>query len=116
MGKAEELASDQSVTITSLCKTSKATMEVANTIQLSLCSVQQWTNRFCGAREADQPLQKSTGGPKKTTAHTLKVLRRQENAVPHITTPQLKEKNPVLLGGVSVRTVCHQSNRNYFPS
>lgn len=55
----------------------------------------------------DPPLQKkSTRRPRKTTPRMLKVLRRQVDANPRLTAPQLKEQNPNLLRDVSVRTVC----------
>lgn len=106
MGKVKELASEQIAAVTSLCKAGKSNKEIASITGVSLRSVQRWTKKFRDCGNTDPPLQKkSTGRPRKTTLRTLKVLRRQVDNKPCITAPELKEKNPLLLSHVSVRTV-----------
>ncbi|XP_076047198.1 uncharacterized protein LOC143028681 [Oratosquilla oratoria] len=109
MGKEKQLTHDQVAAIAALCKAGKANKEIATITGLALRSVQRWAKKTRDAGGADPPLQnKPTGRPRKTTPRTLKVLRRQVDASPRITAPQLKEKNPKLLGHVSVRTVRHR--------
>lgn len=46
MGRAEELMSDQTAAIRSLCEAGKANMEINNTTGLLLHSLQQWTHKL----------------------------------------------------------------------
>ncbi|XP_064082559.1 uncharacterized protein LOC135198676 isoform X3 [Macrobrachium nipponense] len=114
MGKVmEQLRPDQIASITSLCRAGKSNKEIACLTSLSLRSVQRWTKKFRDGGAVDPPLQgKSTGRPRKITTGTLKVLRKQVDADPCLRAPQLKEKNPVLLGNVSVRTVQRRLSDN----
>lgn len=55
---------------------------------------------------SDPPLQiKRTGPARKTPEGTLKLIQRQVEVEPRITATELKEKNPLLLQTVSVRTI-----------
>lgn len=111
MVKIKELTRDQIAVITSLHKAGVANKDIANTTGLSLRSVQRWTKKFRDAGGTDPPLQmKSTGRPRKTTQRAMQILKRQVDANPGITAPQIKKSNPVLLRGVSMRTVYRRLN------
>jgi len=106
MGGGKHLKSDQIAAITALCKEGKSNTEISNTTGISLRSVQRWTTKFHDCGDTDPPLQKKQPGkPQKTSKRTLNVLRRQVDSQPRITAPELKERNPVLLADVSVKTI-----------
>jgi len=106
MGGGKQLKNGQIAAITALCKEGKSNTEISNTIGISLRSVQRWTTKFHDCGDTDPPLQKKQPGrPQKTSKRTLNVLRRQVDSQPRITAPELKERNPVLLADVSVKTI-----------
>ena len=80
--------------------------DISSQTGINLRTCQRLVKRFKeeGEQEIPQPKPKP-GRPKSVSQHTLRVLRRQLVSQPSITARELKERNPRLLAGVSLRTV-----------
>lgn len=80
--------------------------EISRQTAINLRSVQRVICRFKedGERLEPKPKPKS-GRPRKFTERTLNSIKRQDNIQPSITAREIKDRNPRLLGNVSLRTV-----------
>ena len=96
----------QIAVITALCKSGHSNNYISQQTGVALRTVQRWTKKFKDAPDGNVDLQKKNPGrPRKTLPRTLNIIKRQVEVSPTITSRQLKEQNPVLLGNVSTRTV-----------
>ena len=105
--RGKNLSTDQIAVITALCKEGRLSPYIAKQTGLAERSIRRWTRKFKDLAEgSDLELQrKSPGRPRKTSARTLNILRRQVDLEPTITARQLRERNPKLLGDHSIVTI-----------
>ena len=79
---------------------------IAQQTGVRLRTVQRIVKRFRDTGEASVPAPlPKPGRPRLTSARTRSVIARQVNKDPKLTARELKEKNPKLLGNVSLRSV-----------
>ena len=106
MGKGKPLTPCQIAVITAFCKENKDNAYISDKTGVSLRTVQLWTKKIKESPDGTVLTHgKKTGRPRKTSQRSLNVIKRQVEAHPSITARQLKERNPVILGNVAVRTV-----------
>ena len=106
MGRGKNLRSDQIAQITCLCQAKHSNKEIGAITGISSRSIQRWTKKFRESTDGDVPLQrKSKGKPKLLSPRTLKMIKRQVDENPTLTARQLKDRNPLLLQDVSIRTI-----------
>ena len=106
MGGGKRLTPMQIAVITALSKAGHPNDYICNTTGVSARSVRRWVQRFKGSPDGDVQLQqKPLGRRRKLSLRDLRILRRAVEAEPSITARQLKERNPDILGTVSVRTI-----------
>ena len=106
MGRGKHLTPCQIAAITSLSKAGHSNTFISQQTRVSLRSVQRWSKKFKDSPDGNVTLQeKIPGRPRKTSARTLNIIKRQVEVYPTITSRQLKEQNPELLGNVCTRTV-----------
>ena len=96
----------QIAVITALCKAGHSNNFISQQTGVSLRSVQRWSAKFKASPDGNVTLhEKIPGRPRKTSARILNIIKRQVEVCPTITSRQLKEQNPELLGNVCTRTV-----------
>ena len=92
--------------VISLFKGKHKVKEIATLTGVCERTVQRLIKQYKESGETLTPVPKpKTGRPKKITRRTGKVLNRQVTDNPRCTARELKETNPQLLGGVSLRSV-----------
>ena len=106
MGRGKHLTPCQIAVITALCKAGHSNNFISQQTGVSSRSLQRWTKQFKDSPDGNVTLEeKIPGRPRKTSARTLNIIKRQVEVCPNITSRQLKEQNPELLGNVCTRTV-----------
>lgn len=81
-------------------------VQIANQTGVKERTVRNLIKRFKAGGSRDLPVQGHGGGvPKNQSPRTLKLLKRQLENNPTLTARKLKEDNPDLLAGTSVRTI-----------
>ncbi|XP_068235511.1 uncharacterized protein [Palaemon carinicauda] len=92
--------------IIDLHKAGISNKDIAKQKGLGVCTVQRWVKRYedSGGTCIPAPVHKP-GCPRITSPRTLKVILRQLKADPSLSVPEIKARNPRLLGHVSLRTV-----------
>ena len=97
---------DKCVEIIALVKAGHDLAFIAQQTGVRLRTVQRIVKRFRDTGEASVPAPlPKPGRPRLTSARTRSVIARQVNKDPKLTARELKEKNPKLLGNVSLRSV-----------
>jgi len=92
--------------VVSLYKGGKKTPEIVEITQLHERTVQRLIAKFQENGENYDPVPKPRSGrPRLVSKRSLGVVRRQVEANPRLTARELKESNPNILGGVSIRCV-----------
>nr|XP_027208486.1 uncharacterized protein LOC113802164 [Penaeus vannamei] len=113
MGPRKQISASQISTICALVNKNKSNKEIAINLGLTLRTVQRWTKKYRASGSGDPPPKHKPSGPKpKLSQRTLSIISRQIEAQPCISSREIKERNPQLLGGVSTRTV-RDYMRNY---
>ena len=92
----------QIAVVTSLCKSGHSNEYICNETGISARTVRRWVRKFKLSTDGDVQL---PGRPRKLDQRALRIMRRQVEAEPSITARQLKQRNPGILGQVSVRTI-----------
>ena len=106
MGGGKELKEADLAVIATLYRCGKSNKEISQETGISSRSVQHWMKRFREAGSGEIPTTtKYPGRPRLVSSRTVRLVQRQVEKNPHITSWELKEKNPKLLGKVSDRTV-----------
>ena len=106
MGRGKHLTPCQIAVITALCKAGHSNNFINQQTGVSTRSVQRGTNRFKDSADGNVTLQeKIPGRPRKTSARTLNINKKQVEVCPTIRARQIKEQNPQVLGNVCTRTV-----------
>ena len=96
----------QIAVVTALHKAGKSTRYIANETGVSDRSITRWIKKFKASPGGDVELQKKAPGrPRKLDVRALRIIKRAVEAEPSITARQLKERNPGILGEVSVRPI-----------
>ena len=102
MVNAKRITPCQIAVMTALHKAGKDTAYISIETGVSIRSVRRWIKRFKDSPTGDVELQpKPKGRPKLTGPRALRIIKRQVDANPSITSRELKEKNPGILGMVS---------------
>lgn len=101
IGGDKDLKFHQIAAISSLALTKKSNKEIATITGVSLRSVPGWTLKSWQAGDTTPTLQEKRPGRDRT----LRVVQRVVKSSPRISSKEIKEKNPQLLQGASVRTV-----------
>ena len=97
---------DKRLEIITLVKAGHDLAFIAQQTGVRLRTVQRIVKRFRDTGEASVPAPlPKPGRPRLTSARTRSVIARQVNKDPKLTARELKEKNPKLLGNVSLRSV-----------
>ncbi|XP_068227875.1 uncharacterized protein [Palaemon carinicauda] len=82
------------------------TRDIAQQTGVHPRTIQNLVQKFKESGSADVPHhKKASGRPRKLSDCTLKIVKRQVDAVPSTSAKKIKFENPRLLGDVSVRTV-----------
>ena len=106
MDRKPHLSQDKLSRIYALYKAGFGASDIVQETGVAQCTVERWLQRCRAASDNKTPghLPRS-GRPKKVCQKTLNILKRDFNVRPTTTACELKERNEILLGNVSVRTV-----------
>lgn len=98
---------DDVVRVVELHKVGKNNREIAHLVGLTESTVSRLLNKWrVGGKGDFVPTHKHAGGKALAISpKALRLVKRQLDLQPSITAKELKEKNPKLLGGVSIRTI-----------
>lgn len=113
MGGGKELQKADLAVIAALYRCGKSNKEISEESGISSRSVQRWTKYFREAGSTEIPItKKRSGRPRSVPPRTLRLVQREIEKNPRITSKELKKKNPKLLGKVSDRTVREYLHRD----
>ena len=102
MVNAKRITPCQIAVMTALHKSAKDTDYISIETGVSIRSVRRWIKRFKDSPTGDVELQQKPKGRRKITGpRALRIIKRQVDANLSITSQELKEKNPGILGMVS---------------
>ena len=106
MGRNADLSKETLTHIHTLYKAKYSVKEICEATGVSKRSVQRWTRRCGETKDGGVPTQlKKPGRSYKISDKALNIIRRELKTCPTLSAREIKEKNPQLLGIVSVRTV-----------
>ena len=112
-GGGKELQKADLAVIATLYRCGKSNKEISEESGVSSRSVQRWTKYFREAGSTEIPTtKKHSGRPCSVPPRTLRLVQHEIEKNPHITSKELKKKNPKLLGKVSDRTVREYLHRD----
>ena len=106
MGRRKLLKPHQIAVLMALHKGGKSSAYINKEPGINKRTVQIWVMTFRESKDGDVPLPRlAPVKPRKITPYTLKLIERQIEADPTLTSCQIKERNNNVLGKIGGRTV-----------
>lgn len=106
MANSKDLGEQTIAMIIALKEGGKKTKEISEQVGVAKSTVRKWCARFRSDPDKQLPVTKPRSGrPRKTSNRASNVLKRTLETRPRVTARAVKEENPQVFGGVSVRTV-----------
>ena len=106
MATKPHISDDNIAAVVALYRGGKTMKEITAITGVGQRTVYRWVKRYKDGGETSNPVHKPRSGRgRKVSQRTLSIIKREVERDPHLTAKALREKNPTVLGDVSVRTV-----------